>query len=148
MLKENEIVDAAKRGYFLNYSTGVVRCMVGKPQPFFVNVPHSITITQFYIRKIASLKNGVYTFSDYVNVGYPKLLLKKEGDLEDSYASIVEALRHCSAQTKAKINIRMIETTGIDTDADAEKALKGIDGVIVPGGFGNRGIEGKIKIIK
>ncbi len=68
--------------------------------------------------------------------------------LEDSYASIREALLHCSANTKTKINVRMIETTNIQTAEEAKNALKGVDGVIVPGGFGWRGAEGKIKVIQ
>jgi len=68
--------------------------------------------------------------------------------LEDSYASILEAMTHCSAHTKAKINIKMIETTHLKTEEDVKKILNGVDGVIVPGGFGTRGTEGKIKVIK
>ena len=68
--------------------------------------------------------------------------------LEDSYASILEALKHCSANLKAKINVKMIETTDVNNQEDAKKLLKGIDGVIVPGGFGSRGVEGKIEVIR
>lgn len=68
--------------------------------------------------------------------------------LEDSYASILEALKHCSANLKAKINVKMIETTDVKDQADAKKLLKDIDGVIVPGGFGSRGVEGKIEVIR
>ena len=68
--------------------------------------------------------------------------------LEDSYASIVEALRHCSANLRARIDIRMIDTTEVATQRDATQLLDGIDGVIVPGGFGSRGIEGKIQLIR
>jgi CTP synthase len=64
--------------------------------------------------------------------------------LEDSYASIIESLNHCSAHLGCKINLEWIETT----DLTEAKALDGIDGVIVPGGFGSRGTEGKIEIIK
>ncbi|RLB16556.1 MAG: CTP synthetase [Deltaproteobacteria bacterium] len=64
--------------------------------------------------------------------------------LEDSYASIIESLNHCSAHLGCKINLEWIETT----DLTETKALDGIDGVIVPGGFGSRGIEGKIEIIR
>jgi len=65
--------------------------------------------------------------------------------LEDSYASINEALAHCGAHFKAKVNLRFVETTGVK---DFDILLKDIDGVIVPGGFGSRGIEGKINAIK
>lgn len=68
--------------------------------------------------------------------------------LEDSYASILEALKHCSANLKAKINVKMIETTEVNNQEDAKKLLKKIDGVIVPGGFGSRGMEGKIEVIR
>ncbi|MBW2964297.1 CTP synthase (glutamine hydrolyzing) [Candidatus Woesearchaeota archaeon] len=69
--------------------------------------------------------------------------------LEDSYASIIEALMHCSAHTKHKINVKWIETTEIETGkTSAEKALQGVSGVIVPGGFGSRGSEGKIEVIR
>mgnify|MGYP005838970985 CR=1 FL=1 len=65
--------------------------------------------------------------------------------LEDSYASIVEALNHCGAHLKCKVNMEFIETSGLN---GVEEKLKDFDGVIVPGGFGSRGIEGKIKTIK
>jgi len=64
--------------------------------------------------------------------------------LEDSYASIIESLNHCSAHLGCKIGLRWIETTGIEDTS----VLDGIDGVIVPGGFGSRGTEGKIEIIR
>lgn len=62
--------------------------------------------------------------------------------LEDSYASIIEALHHCSAYFSTKINLRWIETSR------EGYSLDGVDGLIVPGGFGSRGTEGKIKIIR
>jgi len=65
--------------------------------------------------------------------------------LEDSYASIVEALWHSAAHLKCKMKIHFIETSGL---RKAGELLEGIDGVIVPGGFGSRGIEGKIKVIQ
>lgn len=68
--------------------------------------------------------------------------------LEDSYASIVESLMHCKANTKTNIHLKMIETTDIESQEDVKELLDGIDGIIVPGGFGNRGIEGKIKVIE
>jgi len=69
--------------------------------------------------------------------------------LGDSYASIIEALMHCSAHTKHKINVKYIETTEIEEGKiSVQDALKGIHGVIVPGGFGSRGTEGKISVIK
>ncbi len=68
--------------------------------------------------------------------------------LGDSYASIVEALRHCSANLKTELDIEMIDTERIEKGEDAAVVLNGVDGVIVPGGFGNRGWEGKISVIE
>jgi CTP synthase len=65
----------------------------------------------------------------------------KYTSLEDSYASIIESLNHCSAHFRTKINIKWVETA---RDFD----LNGINGVIVPGGFGSRGVEGKIEAVK
>ncbi|MCW8966690.1 MAG: CTP synthase (glutamine hydrolyzing) [Candidatus Pacearchaeota archaeon] len=65
----------------------------------------------------------------------------KYTSLEDSYASIIESLNHCSAHLNTKINVKWIET---ENGFELEK----IDGVIVPGGFGSRGVEGKIKAVK
>jgi CTP synthase len=64
--------------------------------------------------------------------------------LVDSYASIIESLNHCSAHLGCRIELRWIETTDL---ADAS-VLDDAHGVIVPGGFGSRGIEGKIEIIR
>ena len=64
--------------------------------------------------------------------------------LEDSYASIIESLNHCSANLSCKINLKWVETT----DLSNTSFLDDIDGVIVPGGFGSRGTEGKIEIIR
>ena len=74
-------------------------------------------------------------------------LCGKYTDLEDSYASISEAITHVSAHLDCKIEQVMIETTSI-TEAQVADKLKGIDGVIIPGGFGFRGVEGKINVIK
>jgi CTP synthase len=63
--------------------------------------------------------------------------------LRDSYKSIYEALTHGGIANSVKVNVRMIESEEIEKEG-AEKLLAGVAGVLVPGGFGNRGIEGKI----
>jgi CTP synthase len=67
--------------------------------------------------------------------------------VRDSYASIINALEHASIALGCKTEIKWIETTSI-TDENADKYLAGVDGIIVPGGFGTRGTEGKIACIK
>lgn len=68
----------------------------------------------------------------------------KYTSLEDSYASIIESLHHCEAQLGVKIKLKWIETSSKSMD----ELLNNIHGVIVPGGFGSRGVEGKISVIK
>ena len=70
----------------------------------------------------------------------------KYADLRDAYASIDKALEHCSAYFGVRANLRWMETTEIDR-SNVEHALSGIDAVIVPGGFGSRGVEGKIACV-
>jgi CTP synthase len=69
--------------------------------------------------------------------------------LRDSYASIIKALEHAGTHLGVKVRIKWIETTDIERKKLSVKdALEGLDGIIVPGGFGKRGSEGKISCIK
>jgi len=67
--------------------------------------------------------------------------------LQDAYKSIYEALIHGAIKNEAKLVIRKIDSEDIEKDG-AKALLKGLDGILVPGGFGSRGIEGKIKAIQ
>jgi len=71
----------------------------------------------------------------------------KYTSVRDSYASIINALEHAGIALAAKVNIKWIETTSL-TDANMPGHLADIDGIIVPGGFGTRGAEGKICCVK
>ncbi len=68
--------------------------------------------------------------------------------VHDSYISILKALEHTSPYYGVKTDVRWVDTTGIKNQEDVEKVLIGVDGIIVPGGFGERGIEGKIECIR
>jgi CTP synthase len=67
--------------------------------------------------------------------------------LQDSYKSIYEALVHGGIANSVKVNIRMIESEDIE-EQGLEKMIGGVDGVLVPGGFGHRGTEGKIQAVQ
>ena len=64
--------------------------------------------------------------------------------LEDSYASIIESFNHCAAHLGVRINLKWVETT----DLKDTSFLSDVNGVVVPGGFGSRGTEGKIEVIR
>ena len=67
--------------------------------------------------------------------------------LHDSYISVVEALKAGGMSCGAKVKIRWVDSEDIEKNG-VEKELSGIDGILVPGGFGTRGIEGKIAAAK
>jgi len=68
-------------------------------------------------------------------------------DLKESYKSLTEALIHAGAHTDNRVNIEWVDSENIEDDG-AEKYLSDVDGVLVAGGFGSRGVEGKIAAIK
>src|SRR4029077_345379 len=74
-------------------------------------------------------------------------LVGKYVEYEDSYKSLKEALLHGGLAHRLKVNIHWIEAEGV-APANAESTLEGYDGILVPGGFGKRGIEGMIHAIQ
>ncbi len=73
-------------------------------------------------------------------------LVGKYTHLKDSYISHVEAFTHAGAKAGVRVNIRWIES--VDIERKGVDVLKGVHGILVPGGFGERGVEGKIKAIQ
>ena len=94
--------------------------------------------------------------NDWKRVVKAKLMPEKEvnvsfvgkyTELKDSYKSINEALEHAGIKNKAKVNINFVEAENISSK-NIKKTLKNSDAVLVPGGFGERGIEGMILACK
>jgi len=73
-------------------------------------------------------------------------MVGKYVDLRDSYISLSESLLHAGLKTRTRIRIRYIESQ--DIEKDGMGALAGVDAILVPGGFGERGIEGKIATVR
>ncbi len=88
---------------------------------------------------LGKLKNPV----DEVTVG----LVGKYVSLPDAYKSIAEAFVHAGAQNDCKVNVKWISSEDISKET-VETVLKGLDGVLVAPGFGERGLEGKIEAIR
>lgn len=74
-------------------------------------------------------------------------LVGKYVALHDAYLSVAEALTHGGIENDVKVNIRWVDSETV-TDDNAAQILAGADGVLVPGGFGDRGIEGKISAVR
>jgi CTP synthase len=101
------------------------------------------------------LSNEFDKWKEFVNKGKgmdKKITIGITGkytNIHDSYLSILKALEHCSYNLGVGVDIKWIETTEIEQNGlNPSEVLKGIDGIIVPGGFGKRGTEGKIECIK
>ena len=88
------------------------------------------------VRKIDSAKKDV-------TIG----ITGKYTEVHDSYMSILKALEHTAPYHGASVSVEWIETTDI-TPSNVMERMEGIDGIIVPGGFGARGTEGKIECIR
>jgi CTP synthase len=70
-------------------------------------------------------------------------MVGKYVQIRDSYISLNEALTHGGVRTRTRVNVHYIESADLETQGTS--ALEGMDAILVPGGFGERGIEGKIK---
>lgn len=81
----------------------------------------------------------LHNAKDVVNIG----LVGKYVELQDAYKSISESLSHAAAWNDHKLNLVYIHSEKL-TEADVEKKLQGLDGVIIAPGFGKRGIDGKL----
>lgn len=84
---------------------------------------------------------GIKKPSKEVNIA----ICGKYTNLKDSYKSIIEAFNHAGYENDAKVNLKFIETEVFEEKGRPEEILKDIHGILVPGGFGKRGTEGKIK---
>ena len=73
-------------------------------------------------------------------------LVGKYVDLTESYKSLSEALVHAGIHTRSKVNIRYVDSESIEQNGI--EVLQGVDAILVPGGFGKRGVEGKIRAIQ
>jgi len=69
-------------------------------------------------------------------------MVGKYMDLLDAYKSLIEAMKHAGIQTRTRVRLRYIDSGTLETDGTA--ALDGVDAIVVPGGFGERGINGMI----
>jgi len=73
-------------------------------------------------------------------------MVGKYMNLKDSYISLSEALLHGGIHTRTRVNIHYIESA--DIEEQGIDRLRGMDGIVVPGGFGDRGIEGKVETVR
>ena len=106
-----------------------------------LNLPQSPAKMEDWARMVYKIKNPERKVKIAV-VG-------KYVELPDAYISVVEALHHAGIDNSAAVNVKFVHAEKIENpDVDLEEIFNGCKGILVPGGFGDRGVEGKIKAIK
>lgn len=73
-------------------------------------------------------------------------MVGKYMELLDAYKSLIEAMTHAGIQSRTKVNLRYIDSE--DIEQQGTSLLEGVDAILVPGGFGLRGVEGKISTVQ
>ncbi|GAA3852796.1 CTP synthase [Saccharothrix violaceirubra] len=152
---DREIPDALKRkiGLMCDVDTDAVVAAVDAPSIYDIpKVLHGEGLDAYVVRRLGlpfrdvdwtvwgDLLGRVHNPSEKVRVA----LVGKYVDLPDAYLSVTEALRAGGFAHRAKVEVVWVASDECDTPSGAAHALAGIDAVLVPGGFGVRGIEGKI----
>ena len=106
----------------------------------YLNLKNAVTRNEQWIEMIDKIKNAK---DKDINIG----IVGKYVKLEDSYLSVAESIRHAGFYNDIKVNIKYIDSTKV-SPSTVDDVLKDLNAIIVPGGFGKRGIEGKINAIK
>jgi CTP synthase len=113
-------------------------------------------LDDFLVKKLhlkATSRANLTQWSKFVKQVYsPKRELEiaiagKYVELHDAYKSIMESFVHAGVANSVKVKLRWVDSEDVERQG-AAKLLKGVSGVLVPGGFGDRGIEGKIQVIR
>ena len=117
-------------------------------------VLHAQGLDDFVVERFG-LECGVADLSEWERVVDAKLnpehevtiaMVGKYMELLDAYKSLIEAVSHAGIQTRTKVNLRYIDSEDIERDGTA--LLEDVDAILVPGGFGSRGVEGKIAAVR
>ncbi|MCE3556024.1 CTP synthase [Pseudonocardia sp. RS11V-5] len=155
---DREIPDAMKRKISLMCDVemdGVAAC---PDAPSIYDIPrvlHREALDAYVVRRLGlpfrdvdwtvwgDLLDRVHNPDEKVTIA----LVGKYVDLPDAYLSVTEALRAGGFAHRAKVEIRWVVSDDCESPSGAASALEGVDGVLIPGGFGIRGIEGKLGAI-
>ncbi|WP_414675414.1 CTP synthase [Lentzea sp.] len=156
---DREIPDSLKRkiGLMCDVDTDAVVAAVDAPSIYDIpKVLHAEGLDAYVVRRLdlpfrdvdwtvwGDLLERVHNPSETVKIA----LVGKYVDLPDAYLSVTEALRAGGFAHHAKVEIKWVPSDECQTPEGAARALSGMDAVLIPGGFGVRGIEGKIGALK
>ncbi|WP_457255544.1 CTP synthase [Pedococcus sp. P5_B7] len=156
---DREIPDSIKRKISLMCDVDTEACAAAVDAPSIYDIPkvlHKEGLDAYVIRRLGlnfrdvnwhdwdELLRRVHSPEHTVEIA----LVGKYIDLPDAYLSVTEAMRAGGFHHDAKVSIRWVASDECQTESGAQKALGGVDAVLVPGGFGVRGIEGKLGALK
>ncbi|WP_330254059.1 CTP synthase [Nocardia sp. NBC_00565] len=156
---DREVPQALKSKIALMCDVDVDACISTPDAPSIYDIPkvlHREGLDAYVVRRLGlpfrdvdwtvwgDLLDRVHQPRETVEVA----LVGKYVDLPDAYLSVTEALRAGGFASRAKVNIRWVQSDECETAAGAQAALRDVDAVLIPGGFGIRGIEGKVGAIK
>ncbi len=152
---DRALPDSVKRKISLMCDVDTEACVACVDAPSIYDIPrvlHSEGLDAYVIRRLGlpfrdvdwsdwdKLLRRVHNPEHAVEIA----LVGKYIDLPDAYLSVTEAMRAGGFHHDAKVSIRWVASDECQTDSGAQKALGGVDAIVVPGGFGVRGIEGKL----
>jgi CTP synthase len=156
---DRDIPEGIKRKISLMCDVDTEACAAAVDAPSIYDIPkvlHKEGLDAYVIRRLGlnfrdvdwhdwdELLRRVHTPEHTVEIA----LVGKYIDLPDAYLSVTEAMRAGGFHHDAKVRIRWVASDECQTDAGAQRALGGVDAILVPGGFGVRGIEGKLGALR
>ena len=156
---DRELPDSLKAKIALMCDVDTEAVVTAVDAPSIYDIPkvlHSEGLDAYVVRRLGlpfrdvdwtvwgDLLDRVHNPSESVTIA----LVGKYVDLPDAYLSISEALRAGGFAHHAKVHIQWVPSDDCETEQGAARALANVDGVLIPGGFGVRGIEGKLGAIK
>jgi CTP synthase len=156
---DRELPVSVKRKISLMCDVDTDACVAAVDAPSIYDIPrvlHSEGLDAYVIRRLGLPFRDV-DWRDWDELlrrvhnpehGVEIALVGKYIDLPDAYLSVTEAMSAGGFHHDAKVSIRWVASDECQTDAGAQKALGGVDAILVPGGFGIRGIEGKVGALK
>ena len=138
-------VDAALRD-ILGKNLDALKLPAGEPRE--IAFPEDMIVNNPQIRQWSEVAQTVDSSSAVASIA----LVGKYTDLHDSYLSVISSLRHACIGTKQRLRLLMIESSALEEGAEGHEEawgeLRAADAILVPGGFGVRGMEGKIAAIR
>ncbi|HKN95817.1 MAG TPA: CTP synthase [Pseudonocardiaceae bacterium] len=156
---DREIPPGLKRKIALMCDVDTEAVVAAPDAPSIYDIPkvlHSEALDAYVVRRLGlpfrdvdwtvwgDLLERVHNPGETVRIA----LVGKYVDLPDAYLSVTEALRAGGFAHRARVDVRWVPSDSCETETGAARALADVDGVLVPGGFGVRGIEGKIGAIR